>query len=58
MIGIDRAVLGGQVADMAKRRQDFVAPAEILIDRFGLGRRLDNDYVHDCPLVFAVFRSA
>ena len=38
-VGVDRAVLGRQVADMAKGRQDLVAGAQILIDRLGLGRR-------------------
>ena len=52
-VRIDRSVLGGQVADMAERRQHLVAAAEILVDRFGLSRRLDDDYVHDRPLVFA-----
>ena len=43
VIGVDRPVLGGQVADMAVARQDFEIPAQILIDRLGLGRRFDND---------------
>ena len=42
----DRAILGGQVADMAVGGQDLVALAEVLVDRFRLGRRLDNDDVH------------
>ncbi len=49
---IDRAVLGGQVTHMAKGRQHLVAAAEVFIDRFCLGRRLDNDYVHERSLLF------
>src|SRR5260370_1155406 len=57
-VGVDRAVLGRQVADMAKGRQHLVAAAEILIDRLGFGRRLDDDYVHDRPLFFRSYRAA
>src|SRR5947209_3848377 len=49
---IDRAVLGGEVAHMPKGCQYLVAAAEILVDRFCLGRRLDNDYVHERSLLF------
>ena len=42
VVGIDRAVLGRQVADMAERGQNLVAGAEILVDRLGLGRRFQR----------------
>ena len=41
-----RAIFGRQVADMAVARHDLVVAAEIFIDRFGLGRRFDDDDVH------------
>jgi hypothetical protein len=41
------AVLGGQVADVPEGGQDLVVPAEILVDRLGLGRRLDDDDFHE-----------
>ncbi len=50
IIGVDRAVLGRQVADMAKRCQDLVAGAQVFIDRLRLGRRLDNDNIHENPI--------
>ncbi len=37
---------GGQVADMPEGGQDLVALAEILVDRLGLGGRLDDDDLH------------
>ncbi len=46
MLGIDRAVLGRQVADMAVRGENRVVRPEILVDRLGLGRGLDNDDGH------------
>ncbi len=46
VLGIHRAGLGWQVADMAKGGQDFVAAAQILIDGFRLGGRFNNDKIH------------
>ena len=46
-LGIDRAVLRRQVADMAEGGQDLVALAEIFVDRLGLRRRLDDDDLHE-----------
>jgi hypothetical protein len=46
LVGAHRSVLGRQVADMAEGSQDLVVPAEILVDRFRLRRRFDDDYVH------------
>ena len=45
VVDVDRAVLAGQVADMAVRRQDQEVLAQVFIDRLGLGRRLDNQQV-------------
>src|SRR3546814_19944016 len=42
LVGIDRPVLGRQVADMAVRGEDPIAPAQIFFDGFGLGRRFDD----------------
>ena len=39
VVGIDRAALGRQVADMAEGGQDFVVLAQIFIDRLRLGGR-------------------
>ena len=50
VVRIDRAVLGRQVADMAKGGQDLVTGAQILVDRLRLGRRLDNDNFHENPM--------
>ena len=44
---VDRAVLGGQIADMPEGGQDLVILAEIFVDRLGLGRRLDDDDFHE-----------
>ncbi len=46
VIRLDRAVLGGQVADMAVGGQDLVVLAQILVDGFRLCGRLNNDDVH------------
>jgi hypothetical protein len=46
VLGIDRAVLGGQVADMPERGHDLIVRAQILVDRLGLGRRLDDEELH------------
>ena len=45
-IGVDRAVLGGQVADMAVGGEDRVVGPEILVDRLCLGGRFDDDDGH------------
>ena len=42
----DRAVLGGQVADMPEGGQDPVVAAQIFVDRFRLRRRFDDDDIH------------
>ena len=49
-LGIDRAVLGRQVPDMAEGGQHLVAGAKILIDGLGLGGRFNNDDIHVIPL--------
>ena len=46
VVRLHRAVLGGQVADMAEAGQDFVAGAQILIDGLGFGGGLDDEDVH------------
>ena len=46
VIGIDRAILGRQVADMAERSQNLVAGAQIFVDRLGFGRRFNDDNFH------------
>ena len=53
--GINRAVLGREVPDMAERRQHLVAAAEIFVDGLRLGRGFDDDYVHEGPYVFNFF---
>ena len=50
LVGLHRAVLGRQVAHVAVGREHFVAGAEILIDRLGLGDQFDNDNVHERSL--------
>ncbi len=45
---VDRAVLGGQVADVAIGGQHLIAGAQVLIDGFGLGGGLDDNEVHLC----------
>jgi len=47
VLRIDRAVLGRQVAHMAKGSQDLVAGAEVFIDGLRLGGRLNNDNFHE-----------
>ncbi len=54
-VGIDRAVLGRQVAHMAERGQNLVAPAEILIDRLRLGGRFNDYEIHDNPMILRLF---
>ena len=46
IVGQDRSILGGQVADMAKGGEDLVVLAEIFVDRLGLCGRLYNNNVH------------
>ena len=46
-LGIDRAVLGRQVADMAEGGQDLVVLAQIFVDRLGLRRQLDDEDFHE-----------
>ena len=48
-VGIDRAVLGRQVADMAERGQNRVVVAKIFVDRLGLGGGFDDDDWHGGP---------
>ena len=50
IVRIDRSVLGRQVTDMAKGRQDLVTGPQVLIDRLRLGWRLDNDNFHENPM--------
>src|SRR5690606_26128071 len=42
---VDGALLGHQVADVAVRGQDLEVLAEVLVDRLGLGGRLDDEQV-------------
>ena len=44
--GLHRAVLGGQIADMAIGGQDGEVLAEIFVDGLGLGRGFDDDDGH------------
>ena len=48
-VRIDRAVLGRQIANMAKRGQHLIAGAEILIDGLGLGWRFNDNNIHEIP---------
>jgi hypothetical protein len=47
VLGIDRPVLGRQVADMAVGGENRVVGAEIFVDRLGLGGRFDDDDGHE-----------
>ncbi len=47
VLGVDRSVLGRQVPDVPERGQYLVAGAKVAIDRLRLGRRLDDDDVHE-----------
>ena len=49
MVGIDRAVLGRQVAHVPERGEHAVARPKILLDGFRLGRRFDDDQLHFLP---------
>ena len=58
-VRVDRAILRRQVADMAERGQNLVAGPEVFVDRFRLGRRLDNHNVHENTNLFsAINRTA
>ncbi|MCY1172531.1 hypothetical protein D9M73_126670 [compost metagenome] len=46
VLGIDRAVLGRQVADMAVGGEDAVIAAQIFLDGLRLGGRFDDDKLH------------
>ena len=50
VLGIDRSVLRREVTDMAERRQHLVAGAKVFVDRFCLGRRLDDNDIHENPI--------
>ena len=50
IVRIDRAILGGKVADMPVGGQDFIVLAQVLVDRFGLGGRLYDDKFHALSL--------
>ena len=59
VLGIDRALLGHQVTDMTVGGQDREVLAEVLVDRLGLGGRLDDEQVlghSGTPLVFCWVR--
>ncbi|MFK4666672.1 hypothetical protein ABIF76_007526 [Bradyrhizobium ottawaense] len=51
-VGIDGAVLRGQVADMAERGQNLIGRAQIFVDRLGFRRRLHNDDIHVVPVTY------
>src|SRR5262249_21712041 len=55
MFWIDRSVLGREVADMAKRGQNLIGRAQILVDRLGFRRRLHNDDIHVIPVIYGKF---
>jgi hypothetical protein len=57
-LGIHGAVLRGQVANMAERGQDLVALAQILVDRLGLCRRLDDEDLHGLSLGLVMLKKA
>ena len=46
LVGVDRAVLGRQVAHVPVGGEDGVAGAEVLVDGFRLGGRFDDDDGH------------
>ena len=49
LFGIDRSVLGWQVAHMAVRGQNREVGAKIFVDCLGLGGGLDDDDCHEKP---------
>ena len=59
-LGVDRAFLLDEVAHVAVRGQDLEVRAEVLLDRFRLGRRLDDDEIcaHFLGLIPVVPRDA
>ena len=46
VVGHDRAVLGGQVANMTVGGEHAIARPQILVHGLGLSRRLNDDNVH------------
>src|SRR3546814_4797242 len=54
VVGIDRAVLGRQIANMAIRGQHLEIATEIFLDRFRLCGRFHNYQLHEKPLVLTV----
>ncbi len=50
VVGVDRAVLGGQIPDVAVGGEDRVAGAEVFVDGFRLGGRFDDDNGHESSL--------
>ena len=47
VFGVDRAVLGGQVAHMAVGGQNRVVGSQVLVDGLGLGRGFNDDNWHE-----------
>ena len=47
MVGVDAAVLGRQVADMAEAGQNPIVGTQVFLDGLGLGRGFDDDDGHD-----------
>src|SRR5579883_3143484 len=56
LVRAHRAVLGREVPDMAVARQDREALAQILVDGFRLGRRLDDDDFHGYRMEVSRYR--
>ena len=46
VFGVNRAVFRGQIADVSVGGEDFIVLPKVLVDRFGLCRRLDDDKFH------------
>src|SRR5215472_13514423 len=55
-IGLDRTGFGRKVANMAERGQNFVAFAQIFVDRFRLSGRLYQYKIHINLMTFMAFR--
>ena len=51
-IGQDRAILGWQIAHMTVAGQHNIVVPKIFVDGFGLGRRFDDDNVHNLQTHF------
>jgi len=51
MIGVDRAVLGRQIAYMPEGGEDLIAPPEIFVDGLRLRRRFNDDDFHAARLL-------